>query len=136
MGSYAELTSRGSFNDVTRPKRRRYREPEPRQPSRAQRLAAKAAALSEQAVHDDAAIQAWAEVRGRCKDQLTESTFGLWIEPLRLVGRYRSTLLLCGPAHVTRWVNRRYPELLAAGLPDGLRQVVAYPLNETEEEAW
>ncbi|HKH23324.1 MAG TPA: chromosomal replication initiator protein DnaA [Solirubrobacterales bacterium] len=55
-----------------------------------------------------------------------EDTFRLWFAPLSPVSRRGATLYLTGPRRVTRWVGRRYMELLRAAASravEGIREV-------------
>lgn len=72
-------------------------------------------AVSPQAPTDDLA-SVWAKVRGELERSLPDSTFRLWLEPLRAVSSQGSTLLLTGPPAVRTWVERRYAVALAAAL--------------------
>jgi chromosomal replication initiator protein len=58
----------------------------------------------------------WRRVRSELESSLPESTFDLWLEPLRVVGVQGSTLVLSGPATVGTWVERRYAGALEAAL--------------------
>lgn len=55
---------------------------------------------------------AWRRVRDDLRESLPDSTFRLWLEPLRVVAARGSTLYLTGPAKVRSWVERRYSDLL------------------------
>ena len=55
-----------------------------------------------------------------------EDTYRLWFSPLSPAGRRGATLYVTGPCRVTRWVRRRYMELLRAATiraVDGIREV-------------
>ena len=57
----------------------------------------------------------WGRVRGELQDSLPNSTFNLWLKPLRAVSIQGTTLVLSAPASVRTWVERRYdPEALMA----------------------
>ncbi len=58
----------------------------------------------------------WGRVREELEASLPESTFSLWLEPLRAVAVQGSTLLLSGPAGVRAWVERRYAGELETAL--------------------
>jgi chromosomal replication initiator protein len=72
-------------------------------------------AVASQAPTDDLA-SAWAKVRGELERSLPNSTFKLWLEPLRAVSSQGSTVLLTAPPAVRTWVERRYAAALAAAL--------------------
>ena len=64
----------------------------------------------------------WVEVRANLAASLPESTFRMWIAPVRPVARRGGTLFLQGPEGVREWVRRRYGELIreafgSRGLP-------------------
>jgi chromosomal replication initiator protein len=68
----------------------------------------------------------WRATQGRLRAAVPESTFRLWLEPLRPVGSDADTLYLTGPEGIRAWAERRYSSLIgqalaAAGTP--LRQV-------------
>ena len=57
----------------------------------------------------------WGRVRGELERSLPESTFRLWLEPVRAVSAQGSTLFLTAPPAIRTWVERRYGgELLSA----------------------
>ena len=58
----------------------------------------------------------WRLIEAELRASVPASTFSLWFAPLRPVSARGSTLYLTAPAHVRRWVSRRYPELLRAAL--------------------
>jgi chromosomal replication initiator protein len=59
---------------------------------------------------------AWRRIQRELRASVPESTYRLWFDPLRPAAARGTTLFLTGPAHVCRWVDRRYPELLRAAL--------------------
>jgi chromosomal replication initiator protein len=68
----------------------------------------------------------WRATQDRLRASVPESTFRLWLEPLRAVGADADTLYLTGPEGIRAWAERRYSSLIAqaisaAGTP--LRQV-------------
>jgi chromosomal replication initiator protein len=71
-------------------------------------------------VPDDAAGQTldalWEEVRRRLQLAVPESTFNIWLEPLRPVGVRDRTLYLRAPEGVRTWVERRYAPLIGEAL--------------------
>ncbi len=58
----------------------------------------------------------WEDVRGRLRAAVPESTFKIWLEPLRLAGAQGSTLYLSAPEGIRTWVERRYASLLRDAL--------------------
>jgi chromosomal replication initiator protein len=50
----------------------------------------------------------WELVRGDLRASLPDSTFKLWLEPLRAVSAQGTTLYLAAPETVRAWVERRY----------------------------
>jgi chromosomal replication initiator protein len=71
-------------------------------------------------VRDDPAEQnldaLWEEVRRRLRAAVPESTFKIWLEPLRAVGGQGTTLYLAAPDGIRTWVERRYASLLREAL--------------------
>src|ERR1700709_2772900 len=68
----------------------------------------------------------WRATQDRLRASVPESTFRLWLEPLRAVGADADSLYLTGPEGIRAWAERRYSSLsgqalAAAGTP--LRQV-------------
>jgi chromosomal replication initiator protein len=64
----------------------------------------------------------WRATQDRLRASLPESTFRLWLEPLRAVGADADTLYLTAPEGVRAWAERRYATLIgealaAAGTP-------------------
>ncbi len=58
----------------------------------------------------------WGRVRGELERSLPESTFRLWLEPVRAVSAQGSTLFLTAPPAIRTWVERRYGGELVAAL--------------------
>jgi chromosomal replication initiator protein len=54
----------------------------------------------------------WEEIQRRLRAAVPESTFKIWLEPLRAVGTQSTTLYLSAPDGVRTWVERRYSSLL------------------------
>jgi chromosomal replication initiator protein len=74
--------------------------------------------------HDLEAL--WRDAQARLRASVPESTFELWLEPLRAVGAQGGALCLTAPEAIRAWVQRRYSSLIrealvAAGAP--LREV-------------
>jgi chromosomal replication initiator protein len=58
----------------------------------------------------------WGEIQARLRSAVPESTFRIWLEPLRAVGAQGSTLYLAAPDGIRTWVERRYASLLREAL--------------------
>ncbi len=73
-------------------------------------------------VHDSADQQdlngLWQGVQGRLRVSVPDSTFRLWLEPLRPVGAQGTTLFLSAPEGIRAWVERRYASLIREALDD------------------
>jgi len=54
----------------------------------------------------------WDEVRRRLRAAVPESTFKIWLEPLKAIGAQGGTLYLAAPEGIQAWVERRYAPLL------------------------
>ncbi|MEX0973463.1 MAG: chromosomal replication initiator protein DnaA [Solirubrobacterales bacterium] len=58
----------------------------------------------------------WGEIRQRLRAAVPDSTFKIWLEPLRAVGGQGATLYLAAPEGIQTWVERRYSSLLREAL--------------------
>jgi chromosomal replication initiator protein len=58
----------------------------------------------------------WEEISKRLRTSVPDSTFKLWLEPLRVVGAAGDTLYLSAPENVQAWVERRYSKLIVEAL--------------------
>jgi len=67
----------------------------------------------------------WGDVLRRLRAAVPESTFKIWLEPLRAVGAQGATLYLAAPEGIQTWVERRYISLLREALGE-----VVTPLSE------
>jgi len=68
----------------------------------------------------------WATVRDELRGCVPESTFRLWLEPLKPAAAAGDTLYLSAPEGVRAWVERRYTSLICEALrrsDSGLSQV-------------
>jgi chromosomal replication initiator protein len=69
---------------------------------------------------DDSAGKAldalWGDVQRRLRRAVPDSTFKIWLEPLRPVGAQGRTLYLSAPEGIRTWVERRYAPLLGEAL--------------------
>lgn len=57
-------------------------------------------------------------MQGRLRASVPDSTFRLWLEPLRAVGARDATLYLSAPAAIRTWVERRYTSLIRRALAE------------------
>jgi chromosomal replication initiator protein len=60
----------------------------------------------------------WEDVQRRLRLAVPESTFKIWLEPLRAVGAQGTTLYLAAPDGIQTWVERRYAPLLCEALAE------------------
>ncbi len=67
----------------------------------------------------------WREIQERLRASVPDSTFKLWLEPLKPVGAQGSVLYLTAPDGIRTWVERRYSSLIREALAGG-----ATPLRE------
>jgi len=58
----------------------------------------------------------WEGVRNRLRTAVPQSTFKIWLEPLRAVGAQGRTLYLAAPDGIQTWVERRYSALIREAL--------------------
>ena len=54
----------------------------------------------------------WDQVRRELREDVTDFTFHIWLEPLELVHRTSSTLWVKAPGHIRTWVRERHYEHL------------------------
>ncbi len=77
----------------------------------------------------------WQGVQGRLRASVPDSTFRLWLEPLRPVGAQGTTLFLSAPEGIRAWVERRYASLIREALAEietALRDVSFAPAGQGE----
>jgi chromosomal replication initiator protein len=67
----------------------------------------------------------WGEIQARLRASVPDSTFKLWLEPLRAAGAQGDILYLAAPDGIRAWVERRYASLIHEALA-----AVATPLRE------
>jgi chromosomal replication initiator protein len=68
----------------------------------------------------------WRATQDRLRASVPESTFRLWLEPLRAVGADGEAFYLTGPEGIRAWAERRYASLIGQALADAgsaLREV-------------
>lgn len=58
----------------------------------------------------------WGEVRIHLRKAVPQSTFEIWLDPLRPAGAQGATLYLAAPDGIQTWVERRYRPLLCEAL--------------------
>ncbi|MGA8744320.1 MAG: chromosomal replication initiator protein DnaA [Solirubrobacterales bacterium] len=58
----------------------------------------------------------WRDIQARLRASVPDSTFRLWLEPLRTVGTQGGVLYLTAPEGVRTWVERRYLSLIGDAL--------------------
>jgi len=69
----------------------------------------------------------WRATQDRLRTTVPESTFRLWLEPLRVVGSDADAVYLTAPEGIRAWAERRYSALIAQALKESgtpLRRVV------------
>jgi chromosomal replication initiator protein len=72
----------------------------------------------------------WRAAQERLRASVPESTFRLWLEPLRAVGSDAETLYLTAPEGIRTWAERRYSSLIGealVGSGSALKQVSFTP---------
>ena len=73
--------------------------------------------------------------RRRLRASVPESTFRLWLEPLRVVGGRGRTLYLGAPDGIRAWVERRYSSLIRDGARRSRRRVRRRSASAAAEQA-
>ena len=58
----------------------------------------------------------WQEVQRRLEASVPDSTFNLWLRPLKVLGARGTTLHLSAPDSIRSWVERRYAALIGEAL--------------------
>jgi hypothetical protein len=64
------------------------------------------------------AAEGWPAAIERLQAAVPESTFKLWLEPLRPVAAIEDTLYLHAPEGIRAWAERRYSALIVAALAE------------------
>jgi chromosomal replication initiator protein len=78
----------------------------------------------------------WQEVRQRLRASVPDSTFDLWIQPLRALGVRGTTLHISAPTGIRAWVERRYSDLIREALEvagEALSEVSFDPFDSESE---
>jgi chromosomal replication initiator protein len=60
----------------------------------------------------------WQATQRRLKASVPESTYRLWLEPLKAIGAEGGTLFLTAPEGIRAWTERRYSSLIEEALTD------------------
>jgi chromosomal replication initiator protein len=74
----------------------------------------------------------WEDVQRRLRLAVPESTFKIWLEPLRAVGAQGTTLYLAAPDGIQTWVERRYAPLLREALADSITPLTEIAFSSSE----
>ena len=72
----------------------------------------------------------WRATQDRLRASVPDSTYRLWLEPLRATGSDAETLHLTAPESIRAWAERRYTALIVSALADSgtaLRRVSFAP---------
>jgi chromosomal replication initiator protein len=81
----------------------------------------------------------WRALRERLRKSVPDSTFKLWLEPLRAQSTHGDTLYLSAPEGIRAWVERRYADMISQSLTQiatSMRQVsFAAPPSSTCSES-
>jgi chromosomal replication initiator protein len=76
----------------------------------------------------------WREIQAQLRASVPESTYKLWLEPLRAVGAQAETLYVEAPESIRVWVERRYASLIEevlATVPSPLSGI-SFATNQVE----
>jgi chromosomal replication initiator protein len=74
----------------------------------------------------------WEDVQRRLRLAVPESTFKIWLEPLRAVGAQDTTLYLAAPDGIQTWVERRYAPLLREALAEAITPLTEIAFSSGE----
>ena len=77
--------------------------------------------------------QIWSAVRDRLQASVPESTFRIWLEPLRPMGVRGPNLQLAAPDGIRTWTERRYGSLIADALSEVDRRLTAVTFSPPAE---
>lgn len=72
---------------------------------------------------DPAAIAAWAAVLPKLSERLSESDFGIWIEPMHAHRVEGDTLVIAAPDEIRKWLDDRFAGVLTAAIDGPYRLV-------------
>jgi chromosomal replication initiator protein len=77
----------------------------------------------------------WRATQDRLRASVPESTFRLWLEPLRATGSDGETLYLSAPEGIRAWAERRYASLISEALADSSTALTRVSFGPTEGAA-
>ena len=85
--------------------------------------------------HDPEAL--WRATQDRLRASVPDSTYRLWLAPIKAVGVEGDILFLSAPEGKRAWTERRYASLISEGLADSGTEVrrVSFAVREKGEEA-
>ncbi len=75
----------------------------------------------------------WDEVRRELREDVTDFTFHIWLEPLELAHRSGDTLFIRAPSHIRTWVKERHRAHLSRAVERVLGPAAAV---EVVDESW
>jgi len=75
----------------------------------------------------------WDDVRRELREDVTDFTFHIWLEPLELTHRSGDVLYVTAPAHIRTWVKERHREQLSRAV---IRVLGPGAGIEVVDEAW
>lgn len=81
-----------------------------------------------------ALIDAWNTALDQVRRSLPESTFQIWIQPLKLLGSRDHTVYVAAPERIRTWVEMRYAALLADALSKASEQPLTISLDSPGTE--
>jgi chromosomal replication initiator protein len=74
----------------------------------------------------------WRATQERLKSSVPESTYRLWLEPLKVAGAAGDTLFLSAPEGIRAWAERRYSSLIAEALREAETDLQQVSLADPE----
>jgi chromosomal replication initiator protein len=77
----------------------------------------------------------WRATQDRLRASVPESTFRLWLEPLRPLGSDADTLYLTAPEGIRAWAERRYSVLIGEALADSSSTLRRVSFSADDEPA-
>jgi chromosomal replication initiator protein len=77
----------------------------------------------------------WEATQARLRASVPESTYRLWLEPLRAAGVAGETLYLRAPEGIRAWTERRYSTLIAEALADSETRLSQVSFEAPSDEA-